>query len=421
MADLQALYAEKERIFREKGDIRNAHKDGKITDEARAKISVMDKRWAELNEEIKQEEIWRDQEREAAESEYRAKQQKPNGGEQRESATLNYEGAFLRWMSRHPEGNALPGEVMRMLQTREVRGTDPQVSDVANKGGYLVPESFSNKLEDMMKWYGGMLDACAIELDPIGGTLRYPTGDDTAETGNIITPQGTASTVQDMTFGRVLFGDWTIDSGIIKASEEFMQDERVQFLSNFLQQRLAARCGRKVNSVLTNGTGTNAPYGLTVASTSTGITTASATAITKAELIKHIHTVDKAYRSGPSVGWMLHDETLGYLKTLDVGNTDTVQIFYPGLAVGQVDRLLGYKIFVNNDLTALTSSLPVAATKHIYFGDFSKYVIRKIRDISISRNDFLYWAEREVGFMGWLRLDGNLINQNAIKALKQHA
>ena len=66
MADLQALYAEKERIFREKGDIRNAQKDGKITDEARAKISVMDKRWAELNEEIKQEEIWRDQEREAA-------------------------------------------------------------------------------------------------------------------------------------------------------------------------------------------------------------------------------------------------------------------------------------------------------------------------------------------------------------------
>ena len=114
-------------------------------------------------------------------------------------------------------------------------------------------------------------------------------------------------------------------------------------------------------------------------------------------------------------------EALGYLKTLDVGNTDTVQIFYPGLAVGQVDRLLGYPIFINNDLTALTSSLPVAATKHIYFGDFSKYVIRKIRDISISRNDFLYWAEGEVGFMGWLRLDGNLINQNAIKALKQHA
>ena len=55
----------------------------------------------------------------------------------------------------------------------------------------------------------------------------------------------------------------------------------------------------------------------------------------------------------------------------------------------------------------------------IYFGDFDKYKIRRIGGISLGRNDQLYWAERAVGFMGWLRFDGKLVNSNAIKYLLQ--
>ena len=155
---------------------------------------------------------------------------------------------------------------------------------------------------------------------------------------------------------------------------------------------------------------------------STGITSASATAITKSELVNHLHSVDKAYRNtGPSVGWMMNDTILGYLRTLDM-STDTTHIFVPGNVItGVPDTLLGHRIFVNNDLTGTTNSLPVASTKHIYFGDFSNYVIRMIRDVTISRNDQLYWADLEVGFMGFMRLDGNLLDQSAIKALIQHS
>ena len=118
---------------------------------------------------------------------------------------------------------------------------------------------------------------------------------------------------------------------------------------------------------------------------------------------------------------MMNDETVGYLRTLDA-TTDTTHLFVDTIIDNRLTTsLLGYPIFVNNDLTALTSSLPVASTKHIYFGDFSKYIIRKIAPVSIERNDQLYWASKTVGFMGWLRLDGNLINQNAIKALIQHS
>lgn len=124
---------------------------------------------------------------------------------------------------------------------------------------------------------------------------------------------------------------------------------------------------------------------------------------------------------GPKVGWMMHYSILGYLRGLDLGNSDTVQLFVPSLTAGQPDRLLGLPVFVNNDLPAATGAtgLPVTATKHIYFGDFDKYKIRRIGGISLGRNEHLYWAERAVGFMGWLRFDGKLVNTNAIKSLLQ--
>ena len=80
--------------------------------------------------------------------------------------------------------------------------------------------------------------------------------------------------------------------------------------------------------------------------------------------------------------------------------------------------LLGYPVIINNDLPAIAGAAPVTATKYIYFGDFSKYVIRRIGGVTIDRNDSVYWTSRTAGFMGWMALDGNLLNQNAIKHLK---
>lgn len=264
------------------------------------------------------------------------------------------------------------------------------------------------------------MEACGIMPDEMGGTLKYPSLDDTGTSGAII-GQGVGGTVSDLTLGNVLFTEYTIYSKIIKMGLELMNDNRVGLVQHILGKLLPARLGRAVNAKLTNGTGTNEPYGLTTTVTNSALTTAGATAITKVELIRAQHSVDKAYRQGPKVGWMMHDTILGYLRTLDVGNTDTVQIFYPGLAVGEPDRLLGKPVFINNDLPAAhaTTRLPVTANKHIYFGDFDNFVIRQIGAISLSRNDSKYWDERAVGFMGWLRLDSNLIQAQAIKSILQ--
>lgn len=345
-----------------------------------------------------------------AENEKATKADAPQGKD------MSYDGVWKRWITRG-ENARLPEAEMRILETREARGTSTQIVTTNSLGGYLVPQSFSNMLEMAGIWRGGMMEAGEIYPDEIGGTLKWPTGDDTGNTGEIV-GQGVARNVVDMTFGNVLFIDYTIDSGIVKVGRELVNDNRVNFLQKALANSLAERIRKKVNSVLTNGTGTNEPYGLTVAVTATGITTASATAITAAELLRLQYSVDQYYSEGAKVGWMMHRSTLGYLRTLDFG-TSTTHILADLRAGAQQEMLLGYPVFINNDLPAMTNGLPVTATKHVYFGDFSKYVIRKIDDVSIERNDSRYWDSFTVGFMGWTRLDGNLITPNAIKPLLQ--
>lgn len=340
-----------------------------------------------------------------------------------ESRQITYEDVFWRHQTRpiRTEGN-FTDEEKRMLETR---GTSTQITTSDSLGGYLVPTQFSNRLENMMKWYANMMQFCTVWDDTSsgGGTLEWPTGDDTAVTGNINTAANQAAqrTVSDLTFGQVLFNDWLIDSNIIKVSRSLIQDERVGLLQTVLADNLANRLGRKANSVWTTGTGTNQPYGLTTTVTSSAGTTASGTAITKAELVKFQASIDYAYQNNPKTGWMMHQSVLAYLRTLDL-TTDTTHIFVPGnLITNEPDRLLGWPVYINNDLPAVTGAtgLPVTATKHIYLGDFSKFVIRKIRDVSIERNDYLYWDSLAVGFMGWMRTDSNLINANAIKSILQ--
>ena len=328
-----------------------------------------------------------------------------------QEARMSYEAVYGRWLTRGQNASLTPEE-MRVLETR---GTNTQITTTNSLGGYLVPESFSYQLEAMGLWSGGMMENCQIYDDTIGGVLPWPTADDTSVSG-AISGQGTAATVSDITFGNVLFGDYTIDSNIVKISKELIRDERVALLQTVLAEQLAARLSRKANSVLTNGTGTGMSYGLTVASTTVGKTTASATAITASELVDLQYSVDKYYSTGAKVGFMMHRTTLAYLRKLDF-TTNTTHLFADRVIAGEPDMLLGYPVFINNDLPSISTN-PVTATKYIYFGDFSKYVIRRIGGVTIDRNDSVYWANRTAGFMGWMSLDGNLLNQNAIKCLK---
>lgn len=378
-----------------------------------------DAEYMRLTEAINLAETIERREKEMAATGYNEQRSNATGhsGFQQGDSEPTYEQAFWRYIRRERDDVTSPDD-LRLLRTREQRGTSTQITSSNSLGGYTIPQSFSYKLENVMKWYGGMLTACGLMPTSIGGTLTWPTADDTGVTGNINTQanQAAARTVSDLSFGQVTFTDYIIDSNIVLISRALLQDNQID-IESVIAEDLGARLGRKFNTVFTTGTGTNEPYGLTTVVTGAGKTAASATAFTKNEIIDLTHSVDKAYRQngpGSRTAFMMHDLVLAAARKLDVGNTDTVQIFYPSLVAGEPDRLMGYPIVINNDLdSALTTG-----KKLIYFGDFSKYKIRQVAPIAIDRNDYLYWDKISVGFMGYMRADGNLINQNAIKYLK---
>lgn len=418
MNEVQMLQ-ERAKVWAELQDLRGKRVDGKfadpVTESAARKASAdFEELTGKIMEIQARDAANKEEARQAAEME--AQTRTAANTNTTEKANVTYDESFWRWASSQ-RGAEVADNERRMLETR---GTSTQIGTTNSLGGFTIPTSFANTMEVMMKWYGGMLEAADIMQDDIGGTLNYPSLDDTSTAGAVI-GQGVATTVSDLTIGNIAFGEYTVDSKIIKIGEELLNDNRVGLLQTTLGDILPSRLGRAMNTLLTTGTGTGGPYGLITSVTNSALTTAGATAITKAELLRVRHSVDKAYSMGPKVGWMMHYSILGYLRGLDLGNSDTVQLFVPSLTAGQPDRLLGLPVFVNNDLPAATGAtgLPVTATKHIYFGDFSKYKIRRIGGMALGRNEQLYWAERAVGFMGWIRFDGKLVNSNAIKSLLQ--
>lgn len=408
-------------VFAEMKDIRGKlGTDGNFTDATtETHYRNLDTEFTKLSAQIEDAERFEAREKEFAAASYEQQRASNTGAPQfkqgQEGPT--YDEAFWRYIRRDRD-DVIPPEDLRLLRTREQRGTATQITSTNTLGGFTVPQSFSYQLENVMKWYGGMLEACGLMPTSIGGTLTWPTADDTAVTGNINTQanQAAARTVSDLAFGQVAFTDYIIDSNIVLISRALLQDNQIN-IEQVIAEDLGARLGRKFNSAFTTGTGTNEPYGLTTVVTGAGKTAASTTAFTKNEIIDLTHSIDKAYRqSGPGARtrFMMHDLTLAFARKLDVGNTDTVQIFYPGLVAGEPDRLLGFPISINNDLDSAFTT----GKKLIYFGDFSKYKIRQVAPIAIDRNDYLYWDKISVGFMGYMRADGNLINQSAIKFLK---
>lgn len=298
----------------------------------------------------------------------------------------------------------------------ERRGTNVIATETTTTyGGYLVPVTLWTELERRMKAFGGMLQACRIINTDDGGTLNWPTNDDTSATGAwLAEPRASALTVEDTTFNRVQYASYTWGT-LAKFTIEMFQDERVNLLMEQITDIFSERSGRALNAAFTTGSGTGRPTGL-LTSTSAGKTTAGATAITKAELIDLVHSVDPAYRNGGgSVGFMMNDAVLGYIRKLDFGSTNNDPLWQPSYQNGVPDRLLGYPVYINQDMASSVAS----GAKTVVFGDFSKYIIREVQRPSMFLMQERYMDELHKGLVMWSRYDGKLLQSNAIKHLLQ--
>jgi len=339
---------------------------------------------------------------EAAKKEIAAKQ------EERAAAPQKVEGraAFAKYL-RSGLGS-LNAEERNAL---ELRGTNTQIVGTDSLGGYLVPEDFSNILDVASKFTGVVEQVAQVINTNSGALLPYPTVDDTSVSGAILS-EATAPAVSDMTFSAVNLNAYNYSSGIVKVSRQLLQDGAFN-LDAFLVDALGGRIARGTNADFTTGDGSSKPKGV-VAGSAAGKTAASATAVTAAEILDLMYSVDPSYRNAANAGFMMKDSTLAAVRKLGLGSANDFPIFVPAMNPGEKDMLYGKPIHINNDMAAIATG-----NKTILFGDFSKFVVRVAGGLQFLRLDERFADALVVGYIAYKRVDSNILQANAIKHLVQ--
>lgn len=284
-----------------------------------------------------------------------------------------------------------------------------------SEGGFTVPTDIASSVIDALKAFGGVRAVADVLVTASGNPMSYPTSDGTAEEGELIAENASA-TDADVVFGTVALNVFKFSSKVVTVPIELLQDSAVD-IEAFVNGRIVTRLGRITNKLFTTGTGTGQPNGMVTAAT-VGVTAANGTSqvttITYDSLIDLQHSVDPAYRENGGAGFMMNDLSVRQVRKIKDGQSRP--IFVPGyeqsIPGGVPDMLLGSRLIVNQHMANMAAS-----ARSILFGDFKGYKIRDALDVSMFRfTDSAYTKKGQVGFMAWMRCGGNLADVGAVRA-----
>jgi len=355
--------------------------DGLMTEEQRTRWERLETDEASLKKEI---DIQERQERLNKEMAEKKVEEEPAETKSKEQV---YEERFLRYLSKgdiHPE--------MRTTQDGQSIGTPAD-------GGYLVPQSWASQIETAQKAFGGMLEVASIITTPGGGQMNWPTCNDTSNKSAILAEES-VQTESKVTFGSKQLDAYVLATPIIPISMQLVQDANYDIV-NYIINLMAERDARGLNYYATVGSGNGQHNGVVTASTKGE--DAAAAALTRDNLLDLLHSVDYAYRQNGV--WMFNDSTLKAIKALSIGDADSRPLWQPGIAFGEPDTIEGKRYVINEDMADIGAGL-----KSVLFGDFSKYLIRRVAGFNIVRFNEKYMNSLQVAVMGWSRSDGELLD-----------
>lgn len=312
---------------------------------------------------------------------------------------------------------------LNMADTRafnKLRGEQRQTpfeSTATGWGGEFIAEGFVPRLESALLAFGGMFNTSEVLRTETGAALPWPTDNDTGNTGELIgetfDSADSATTTQSIPTSSTTFNAFKYSSKIIRVTNELMQDAFLD-IGAFVGDKAGERIGRITNTHLTTGTGSAQPNGIVTAATA-GPTSSAAAAIDEDDIIDLQHSVDPAYRNQPGAGFMFHDSILKAIRKIK--DTDGQFLWSNGLIGGIAPTLAGFPYQINQDMASTVQ----AGAKTMLFGALRKYKIRQVREMRLLRLVERYAEFDQVGFIAFLRLDGDLLDAgtNPIKYLLQ--
>ena len=263
-----------------------------------------------------------------------------------------------------------------------------------SEGGYLVPDEYERTLVEALE-EENVFRQLAKVIRTSSGDRKIP----------VVATKGTASWIDeegaylesDDSFGQVSIGAYKVGT-MIKVSEELLNDS-VFDLEAYISREFARRIGAKEEEAFFTGDGSGKPLGVLAATggAETGVTAASATAITADELIDLFYSLKAPYRR--TAVWVLNDSTIKAIRKLK--DNQGQYLWQPSLTAGAPDLLLGKPVRTSAYMPAIA-----ADAKTVAFGDFSYYWIADRQGRSFKRLNELYAATGQVGFLASQRVDG---------------
>lgn len=280
-------------------------------------------------------------------------------------------------------------------------------------GGFTVPETMLTKITERMKAFGGLAEHVETITTDSGEPIRWPTLDDTSNTG-VIAAEGTAPATggADLVFGEKTLGAFKyVAPGAsqlpLRVSLELLQDSGFD-IQGLVTRKLAERIARVQAVDWVNGVGTTEPFGI-ITNTTTEV---EKDALTYADLVDIVHSVDPAYRVGAK--WAFNDATLALVEKLEdeygrplLGSTNN------GISSGLPNTtLLGYPVVVDQAFASVGA--PDSGNRYAVFGDLAAgYVIRRVKDVTLIVNPYSRANEGQVEYTMWARADGTVQDPRA--------
>lgn len=273
----------------------------------------------------------------------------------------------------------------------------------ASEGGNIVPTEMDASLIEYLQDHNEFRQYCTvIQTDsdrefPVESTLG--SADWTAEEA--------AYNESDPAFGQITLSAHKL-TRIVKVSEELVMDS-IFDLMDYLARNFGKAFGIAEEAAIVAGDNSGKPNGFNTAA-STGKTAAGAATVTGDEIIDLYHSLSRPYRR--NARFVMADASLAIIRKLKDG--DSQYLWQPGLQAGQPDMLLGKPVITSTAMPAMTTGLD-----SISFGDLSYYYIveRGARQAQVLME--LYAGTGQIGYRMFERIDGDLMDTNAIKNLTQ--
>jgi len=328
----------------------------------------------------------------------------------RVQVTTNQQGEALMSLPRSvPQSLAEARALNAGAESRDLEvGTD-------NEGGYTVPTTLIRNLEIARLANGPALAEFDTMRTAAGESMQWPSADDTDETGELVEEEGAVTADTSTPFGQTTFGAYKWSSKMIKVSAELLEDSAFD-LATVVGQLIGGRLGRGELGYMTTGTGDSQPNGIVtalaaIAATSGLVDSQSATLADPDDIYNLIYGIDDAYIANAK--FMMHRTTISRFRKLV--DTDGQYMWQPSVQKGEPETIGGYPIIRNSKMASTWTN----GIYPVVFGDLKKYKIREVNTLRMKRLNELYAANDQVGFIGFLRFDGDLLDAGThpVKAL----